>query len=964
MRLDFRIDWGYQYLYSRRHYHPRYVWDGCLACEGGEILETRQLDYPVIWFGPGHCAKETVLPSPEWKSVTRRGVAGVRLIAEADGNAVFRLHTASFDGTFTAAEILEKGRIEFPVGPKYLGCSVIVTRTGYFWFRPDAQPGEKVLEADVLDLPVHDWARMRLAWLEPGKSVSFTAEVPVPEKEQAETIVHLCMMAVPEYSEEKETQVAGFVPMTLMADGREILHFRRYLRHHDTFMQMLEDDWQRLPLTPGTHTVTLRNDHESICLGISKITYRQSEHAHGELSVPEWLMPGENAFAKVYAVRPDTVTVSVGGRELSVGCAAGWNEFPVRAEVPGSLKIVSPCDTKEIEIPDAHEEDPPVKVGYDMTVVPHDDTGAMDWLLDYTQRTRLGNYVVFRSFGEDFPEALQERWASFCRDHGIWVSACNTYENGAYFRGAGPMFHDCGEHEYPGCVYGRDPEAPYASEDMQEAARKYVDYLRLGVERAYRGGNCAAFGDASGGIRYSYLAGVDFVRAETMVGHTQVLLSQARPAAELLGNGNWGVHIAIQHNFQPYHENHLGQYFLSLMQPWMMGAEVIYEEDSLFELFKEERQSWDDLLTKGKRDMTRAFHKFVRTHPRAGNNVRSIAFVEGRYAAPFNGFICGSEQDPHYPVWGLFGNEAAEWGHGQPEKCRQVLDVLMPGASTHPLRQKFDKRRFFFSGTPYGDFDCIPAEASEQGMERYGLLLHLGWNTMTGEDWAKLVSYAEQGGTLLIGIPECSTHVRREFLRDMDDLALFRGGDLSGLCGIRVRGKGALYGGQWNCAGREQMPQPELSALPSDSADEDGVPFLADVELCGAETVAWDAESGMPMLVRYRLGKGSVYTFTLWAYPGHEGFRDFTASVVAKLAGENVPDVRVADESGEIFWTRWEDGDTVRLMLLNTDWTEAGNVKHADVVCGGTRYPVSVAERTALCVTVRGGDITAECWHL
>ena len=32
---------------------------------------------------------------------------------------------------------------------------------------------------------------------------------------------------------------------------------------------------------------------------------------------------------------------------------------------------------------------------------------------------------------------------------------------------------------------------------------------------------------------------------------------------------------------------------------------------------------------------------------------RRIAFLEGRYAAPFNGFICGSEQTPDYSVWAL-----------------------------------------------------------------------------------------------------------------------------------------------------------------------------------------------------------------------------------------------------------------------------------------------------------------------
>ena len=34
----------------------------------------------------------------------------------------------------------------------------------------------------------------------------------------------------------------------------------------------------------------------------------------------------------------------------------------------------------------------------------------------------------------------------------------------------------------------------------------------------------------------------------------------------------------------------------------------------------------------------------------------------------------------------------------------------MPGATTHPLRQKFDKRRFYFSGSPYGDFDNVIGE--------------------------------------------------------------------------------------------------------------------------------------------------------------------------------------------------------------------------------------------------------------
>ena len=82
MKLDFRIDWGYQYLYSRRHYHPVFLWDGHLECDSGTITECYALDYPVIWYGPGHCAHETRLAGPSCKSRTRRGLAGVRFVTE------------------------------------------------------------------------------------------------------------------------------------------------------------------------------------------------------------------------------------------------------------------------------------------------------------------------------------------------------------------------------------------------------------------------------------------------------------------------------------------------------------------------------------------------------------------------------------------------------------------------------------------------------------------------------------------------------------------------------------------------------------------------------------------------------------------------------------------------------------------------------------------------------------------
>ena len=965
MKLNFRIDWGYQYLYSRRHYHPVYIWDGELSCEGGAIEKTYKLDYPVVWYGPGLSARETLLDAPKWQSRTKRGLAGIRVEADVEEGATFTLRTVSGTFTFAASDVAEKGRIVFPVGPKYLGCHVIVTRTEFLWFRPELKPGERSYDYDALSLPVHDWGRMKLGWLAPGGSVSIDIDVPESSADCVETIFRTVAMGAPDYSPEKEAQVEGEMPFTLLCDGEKVLDYARYYRLHDAFIQMLEDDWRRLRLTPGHHTLTLVNRHDSFSLAISRIVVSHAEYSSGQLSVPEWATCGERVIGKVFAARDgEKFTITAGDETISVSCTEGWNEFTFTAKVRES-GVTSEIDVKcgdytaKVEVYDVEPEKNPVKVGFDMTGIPHDRNGYIDWLLDYTYRTKLGNYVVFRSFTGTPPEADQYEWGKFCADHNIYVSSCRDYLDGSLARGAGNMMNDCGLHEYSGLVYAHDPKEPYTSSDMKEASEKFMDFLKIEIDKAHTVCDHAAFGDASGGIRYSFLAGADLVRAETMVPHTMTLLSQARPAAEALSDGRWGVHIAIQHCYHPYFESHLGQYFLSIMQPWAMGAEIIYEEDCLFSMWSEERQVWDDLLVKGKRDMTRAFYKFVSTHPRRGKNVRNIAFIEGRYAAPFNGFICDVEQDPHYSVWGAFGQNTPEWGHCQPEKSRQILDVLMKGASTHPLRQKFDKRRFFFSGTPFGDFDCVPVEASSDYLGGYRLLLNLGWNTMIDEDYDKLLTFVKDGGTLLTGIPQFSTHVKRDFLKDMKDLALYRDGDLSDLCGIKVTGVGSEYSGQWNSALEGTVTEPELSAIPSDSAEEDGEARLCSIELAGAEPVAWDAATGEIMLVRYRLGKGYVYTLTLNAYPGHEKFQKFSAAWTEYLCRQAMGDVYVDDPSESVFWTVWEeDNGNKTLMLLNTDWTEAGNVKTVTLVTPAGETAVDVVEReAAICRVKAGGAI-------
>ena len=100
MQLDFRIDWGYQYLYSRRHYHPFFEWDGHLEITDGTIEKIHKLDYPVLWYGPGHCPVETPLENNSWQSRTRRGLSGIRVWADVNENTTFKLVTKSGSWNF------------------------------------------------------------------------------------------------------------------------------------------------------------------------------------------------------------------------------------------------------------------------------------------------------------------------------------------------------------------------------------------------------------------------------------------------------------------------------------------------------------------------------------------------------------------------------------------------------------------------------------------------------------------------------------------------------------------------------------------------------------------------------------------------------------------------------------------------------------------------------------------------
>ena len=965
-------------LYSRRLYHRVFCWDGSLSCSDEKaVMKLEQLTYPFVWFGICYSPEKTPVDGNAWhNTVTRRAMGGIQVYVECAENAVFTLKNQYGEFTFTAAEIAGDGYRFFPVGGKYEFNVITVCRYGHYWFRPhDFLPGMVEFPAESMPLRIKDHRRMIMAELPPSQFLELPLEIsPAPAGSENLLTVHLQGMLLKpddtsQLPEEEYAPVSKRVErflsrkcqrnfvgaeaqISLTADDGTVLEKTHYFRFHDFEVQLMEDIWFTFPVKKNIRRITITQNSQGYSLWLAKITARLRQVEHLEMELPQWALANEKVFGRIYAVEPCNATVSDGKTAVAKSLVHGWNEIavvPQKAGVNHRFTLCGDGKTTSAVIPAVYalsSETPEVIVGCDLTTVPHDDNGDMDQLLEYISRTRLGNTVVFRNF-RPYPNSpapadeLLDRWGKYCADHRIFVQSVNCHASGKLAEAAGAYMHNGGWHEIAGTVYAGDPDPENPAQTMPEAMERFIAYVKKDVAEHKQSSFRYGYGDAGGGARYLFQAGLEYIRAETMVPHTQHLCSLVRPASRIYGKGDWGVHIAVQHSAQPYIESwHLGQYYLSLYQAWAMGANNIYEEDSLFIAFKDEPQSWDDRLTKGKRQMTRDFMKFAATHPRKGKLRINIASLEGRFEAPFNGFICGAEQNPSYSVWGAHGNPAPEWGHRQPEKKRQILDVLMPGASTHPLRQKEDERRFYFSGTPYGDFDQLPVEADVAEFCNYKLILNLGWHTANAEDQAKIEKFVASGGTYFAGLPEYSCHTGRKFLLNMEDLDLLNGGDLSNFAGIKVLGKGEKYSGKYSGISGDESSSRTYSFSP----DEDGECCLADVVLCGAEAVVIDQFSGKPLIVKHRFGRGAVYTLTAWAYPGHEALGGLMAAFCRKLCDEHKGGYFIEDSSREVFWNLRETETFRQMTLLNTDWSVAGNVKEVSLHTPDFSIPLEVKE--------------------
>ncbi len=1006
------ISWGRWSAYFNTKYLPVQDFSGHVSAENGIIRDVERLVFPEDCQGPFVFSKQTrPHGSTAFESVVHNWFDGIRLTCEGDDDTVIHLHTAMGDLSFSKGELTEQKHLSKLVGGKY-SMTLIHVEGEEPWYLEQFPADEHILKpGDFVGGAVRTLFRMTGVCAEPHTTNTAVFSLPaLTDRSVCRLRYRFLISAKPD----EEAQICAVPQLELRVNGQSVWSNTHFSMYHDTASQFLDEffiEVERQHLREGENCLEIVNLDDTCTVLTTLVGVQLREQQPLELSaVPAWAMVGEPVIVPlqvnlpaalvdidydhtrfIMALSADTVSTRPLRQQLSDLNKIGVNQEQFRALKSGchTFYFIPLCAAREAEITftDRWSGAQVTAVIPEIWEMPEGNTcfagaevrtGTPDELVGEVRRIRdeqSADLIVFRDYHNDSGH-LESLWqaADFCRQNGLYTDAIIMDDQAVIAAASGDKCLCVGTHEHTGIFYGRDPirDAGYT---MEEAEKEAVGSLKAVADAFRLPGVRVGLGDASGGSRYAYMAGFDVLRCETFVGHSALLLPNARGAARAFDKDLWGAHIASQHNAQPELEYGIRRYYLSVYQPYMMGAGFVFEEDSQFQHTVTDKMVRGDYLPREKNGIMKRFLKYSKTHPRKGRPLVDIAVLQGRFAPPISGLSCANNggvagnqfENENFPVWAHYGNKRWSWGYRQPEKGLHLLERLAPGIFLTPLMQDVNNNRKFFSGSPRGEFDFLPVQATADRMGDYSLLLMLDWHTMKedGEDYRKLLSYVQEGGTLFASVPQFTTRTDREFLSDMADLRLYNGGDLRELCGVRVGDRdpkevdGALFCGEWAA----YTPTPyEGIRRPNTHEEEDGPCCPAQVELCGAAVLATD-RAGRPLLVKHTVGKGQVYLLCTYAYPGHEALKTFLPAVIDRLVDTHAETaVRLGGDCDDVYLSVWgEPGQPDKLYLLNTDWTVAGNQKTVTITTASAvgTFPVTEGDMREITV-LPGGFLWTE----
>jgi len=547
--------------------------------------------------------------------------------------------------------------------------------------------------------------------------------------------------------------------------------------------------------------------------------------------------------------------------------------------------------------------------------------GDVDLLMEQMHTEQWGDYITFRERVAHADTEMVARWAKRIKELNFIAATSDTPpENIALFEQIlGDRFYGEQAHEISNLAYGwgeADPIEERKTRTLKECKESYLK--RMGPHHLV--------GQALPQQHLDYEAGVEIIMTEIPGSNATLVLHGARGAAAAYDKPIWGVHAANHVTRAPLDQDHVRRLFILLNQCWLHGANVVQDEEVALRYNHDTVYAYSDPIPTAYREIYQKLYHYGNAI-RLGTPVVRTGFLQGNYDLLIGG-LQAAQWVERSKVWGAFGPETESWEFNTPEAGWKLLDSYMPGVWLYPVLQDRSKIRLFFTGSPKGQVDLVPITAPVDKLSAYPVLFLPGWNTMTTEIYENLQEYVRRGGHLILCATQCTTHDTREFLLDKKSFAFLNDGDLSELAGVRVQMSDHLIR-------TIQFGAETVSAEP-------GIIRL-DTQLNGAVPIATDLD-GNPVLVEHKLGQGRVWMLCVGEYWGAEALDSLREVICNRVYAESQQDLRLTGDTAEVDYYEFRDGDQTRLVLLNTDWTSAGNRKHVTVHTRKLTIPIDIQE--------------------
>jgi len=478
----------------------------------------------------------------------------------------------------------------------------------------------------------------------------------------------------------------------------------------------------------------------------------------------------------------------------------------------------------------------------------------------------------------------------------------------------------CGEETY----MFKDP---MVERNMKVAAARAVERLRTHRSSFTRHTGPSVF------FKYFLQSGVDWVGAETMYGNMEVLLSFLRGVKKSYGLPSVGVHHATQWSSSPHDaEEHFRRYRLALYVSYMLGADDINTEEGLWRL--EEYYSKFHRFSRGclgHTEQQQDFYKYISTHTRKGSFYTPMAFIHGRYDG-WIGFNGGAGK-----IWGWDNTAGMVDGRfGDAERSWELFDVFYPLAEAGKILYchdcPTDRPVGYHSGTPKGQVDTVPIEAIGERALDYKLLVFMGYNYADDGDMRSLADYVMQGGSLML------TRAHLTCTDGIDDIRSYRLAygetPFSFVADGSPRFVENTYGGE------------TVSVCENYSAE-------------GCEVLC-STEQGLPLVCRYKLGRGEVILFNVNAYPAHKAIKDLYREFLRKEAHKLVSQEEIWAECGDdVEFAVYDTDEGERhIYLLAVDWYRAPELTRKAVIrVGENRYTVELPFGRMIKCVIKGDTL-------